>query len=120
MSANHAMLPNGYPCPELVPFVREAAPLAKESDSQSASGTESHRRAKAFLTAIDFEATSIDFEVASALSLCVGWHAEQRGEVYMIRTLQRIADHMKALQASLNQQREVNSPADLRIVTRSA
>ena len=76
---------------------------------------------KAFMTAIDFEVTSIDFEVASALSLCVGWHAEQRGDIYMIRTLQRIAEHMKALQAvqaSINQPRELNPPSDLHIVNR--
>jgi hypothetical protein len=123
MSANHAMLPNRYPRPELVPLVRETAPLAKESDSQSALGAESLRRAKALMTAIDFEVSSIDFEVASALSLCAGWHAEQRGDIYMIRTLQRIAEHMKALQAvqaSISQPREVSSPSDLHIVNRSA
>jgi hypothetical protein len=117
------MLPNRYPRPELVPLVRETAPPAKESDGQSGSGTETLRRAKAMLSAIDFEVTAIDFEVASALSLCVGWHAEQRGDVYMIRTLQRIAEHMKALQAvqaSLNQPREANSTSDLHIVNRGA
>jgi hypothetical protein len=121
MSANPAMLPNTYAGPELVPFVREAAPLAKESDSHSASGSESLRRAKAFLTAIDFEVTSIDFEVAAALSLCGGWHAEQQGDVYLIRTLQRIAEHMKALQgiqATLNYSRDGNSTADLHVVNR--
>jgi hypothetical protein len=50
MSANPAILPNTYAGPELVLFVREAPPLAKESDSHSASIAESHRRAKALLT----------------------------------------------------------------------
>lgn len=121
MSANPARFPNTYAGPELVAFVHEAAPLAKESDSHLASSAESARRAKAFLTAIDLEVTSIDFEVAAALSLCGGWHAQQQGDVYMIRTLQRIAEHMKALQAiraTLNQSRDGISPSDLHIVNR--
>jgi hypothetical protein len=50
MSANPAILPNTYVGLELVPFVREIPPLAKESDSHSAKSAESLRRAKAFLT----------------------------------------------------------------------
>jgi hypothetical protein len=122
MSANPAILPNTFAGPELVPFVREAAPLAKESDNHSALGAESLRRAKALLTAIDFEVTSIDFEVAAALSLCGAWHAEQQGDVYLVRTLHRIAEHMKALQgiqATLNHSRDGNSMSDLHVVNRS-
>jgi hypothetical protein len=121
MSANPAPLPNPFARPELVPFVREAAAQAKESDSQSASTTENHKRAKSYLSAIDFEVTAIDFEVASALSLCVGWHDQQDGDIYLIRTLQRIAENMKALQAiqaTLNQPREGSSSSDLHIVNR--
>jgi hypothetical protein len=121
MSASPAPLPNAYPRPELVSFVRDAASQIKESESQSAAVAEGQRRAKALLSAIDFEVTSIDFEVASALSLCVGWHDQQHGDIYLIRTLQRIAEHMKALQtiqATLNQPREASPSSDLHIVNR--
>lgn len=120
MSANPASLPNPYARPELVPFVRDAVPQSKEPESQSGSITENHKRAKSYLSAIDFEVTAIDFEVASALSLCVGWHEQQNGDIYLIRTLQRIAEHMKALQAiqaTLNQPRD-GSSSDLHIVNR--
>lgn len=121
MSANPAPLPNAFARPELVPFARETANQAKESDSLSSSSTESIRRAKSVMNAIDFEVTAIDFEVASALSLCAGWHAQQDGDVYLIRTLQRIAEHMKALQSiqeSLSQHREGPTTAELRLVNR--
>jgi hypothetical protein len=121
MSANPAPLPNPYSRPELVPFTRETAPQSKESENQSGQTTESHRRAKSYLSAIDFEVNAIDFEVASALSLCVGWHDRQDGDIYLIRTLQRIAEHMKALQAiqeSLSQHREGPTTAELRLVNR--
>jgi hypothetical protein len=126
MSANPAPLPNPYAGPELVPFVRETAVQGKESDSPSPSspypsGPENFRRAKSLMNAIDFEVTAIDFEVASALSLCAGWHAQQQGDVYLIRTLQRIAEHMKALQTiqeSLSQHREGPTTAELRLVNR--
>jgi len=126
MSANPAPLPNPFARPELVPFVRETAVPAKESDNPSTSSpypssTESMRRAKSLMSAIDFEVTAIDFEVASALSLCAGWHAQQQGDVYLIRSLQRIAEHMKALQAiqeTLSQHREGPTTAELRLVNR--
>jgi hypothetical protein len=93
-NANPALLAiaNAFAGPELVPFVREAPALAKETNGLSASGAESLRLASGFLTAIDFE-------VAAAQSLCGPWHAEQRGEVYMNRSLDRISEHMKALKA---------------------
>ena len=49
MSANPAIPANTYAGRELVLFVIQAAPLAKESNSHSASIAESLRRAKAFL-----------------------------------------------------------------------
>jgi hypothetical protein len=121
MSANPAPLPNAFPGPELVPFIRDAAALGKESESPSASSVESLRRAKALMAAIDLEVSSIDFEVTSALSLCVAWHDRQDGNIYLIRTLQRIAEHMKSLhavQATLNQPREGIASSDLHIVNR--
>jgi hypothetical protein len=121
MSANPAPLPNAFAGPELVPFIRDAATSGKESDSPSTSSAESLRRAKALLAAIDFEVTSIDFEVTSALSLCVAWHDRKDGDIYLIRTLQRIAEHMKSLhaaQATLNQPRDVIASSDLHIVNR--
>jgi len=121
MSANPSILPGAYVGPELVPFVRETSPLARETEALSGSGTESARFAKGFLSAIDFEVTAIDFEVAAALSLYGGWDAQHKGEVYLLRTLERIAEHMKALleiQATLNQSREANSPHELRVVAR--
>jgi len=122
MSANPAPLPNAFTGPELVPFIRDVAASGKESDSPSASSVESLRRAKALMSAIDFEVTSIDFEVTSALSLCVAWHDRKDGDIYLIRTLQRIAEHMKSLhavQATLNQPREGIASSDLHIVNRS-
>jgi hypothetical protein len=121
MSANPAILPSAYIGPELVPFVCEAPALAKETDRVSVSSAENAKLAKGFLSAIDLEVTAIDFEVASALSLCVGWKAQNLSDVYLIRTLQRIAEHMKALQviqATLNQSREANSHAELHVVSR--
>lgn len=121
MSANPAPLPNPFARPELVPLVRETAVQAKESDRPSPSATETIRRARALMSAIDFEVTAIDFEVSSALSLCVGWHDRQDGDIYLIRTLQRISEHMKALQAvqeSLGQHREGPTTAELRLVNR--
>ena len=114
MSANPAPLPNAFAGPELVPFIRDAAASGKESDGPSASSAESLRRAKALLAAIDFEVTS-------ALSLCVAWHDRKDGDIYLIRTLQRIAEHMKSLhaaQATLNQPRDVIASSDLHIVNR--
>jgi hypothetical protein len=63
MSANSAILPNTYAGPELVPFVCEAAPLAKESDSRSASGAESLKRAKASLTANGLTISGSEFAI---------------------------------------------------------
>jgi hypothetical protein len=51
MSANPALLPNTYAGRELMLFVSEAAPWAKESNRHSASIAESLRRAKASLNA---------------------------------------------------------------------
>jgi hypothetical protein len=122
MSANPAPLPNPYARPELVPPARETAVQAKESDRPASSDTGTIRRAKTLMKAIDFEVTAIDFEVASALSLCAGWHAQQQGDVYLIRTLQRIAEHMKALQSiqeTLSQQQPVGvNTGELRLVNR--
>jgi hypothetical protein len=103
-NSNTALLAiaNAFAGPELVPFVREAPALAKEPSSLSASSAESLGLAKSFLTAIDFE-------IAAAQSLCGPWHAEQHGNIYLNRSLDRISEHMMALKsihAMLNKSRE--------------
>lgn len=92
MLANSANLTNAYAGPKVVPIVREAPALVKETESLSRSGAEGHGLAEGFLTAIDFE-------VAAALCLYRGWHAERKGDVYLIRTLERISEHLKAMKA---------------------
>ena len=92
MSAHASMLPNAYTGPEFVPFVCEDPALANETGFPPESSAESLRLEKGFLTAIDFE-------VAAAVSLCAAWHADWRGDVYLIRTLERISEHLKALKA---------------------
>lgn len=106
MAANPSIRPNSYAAPELVPFVREDFLLAQERDGPQVSGAETLKLARGFLEAIDFEVTAIDFEVAAALCLSGSRQAQHEGEVYLVRTLERIAEHMKSLQAiqtSLNQ-----------------
>lgn len=103
--AHASILANAYAGPEFVPFECESPVSAEESDSLSESSAESLRLAKGFLTAIDFE-------VAAALSLCGSWHADWKADVYLIRTLERIADHLKALkatQATADEARDANS-----------
>jgi len=88
-----------------VPFECKTPVLAEESDSLSESNAENLRLAKGFLTAIDFE-------VSAALSLCGGWHADWKGDIYLVRTLERISDHLKALKAiqtTVNQSQDGNS-----------
>ena len=107
MFAHAAILTNAYAGPEFEPFECETDVLAEESDSQSESSAESLRLAKGFLTAIDFE-------VAAALSLCGGWHTDWKADIYLIRTLERIADHLKALkaiQAMADQSGDGDSPS---------
>jgi hypothetical protein len=103
-NSNAALLAiaNAFAGPELVPFVREAPALAKETNGPSTSSAEGLSLAKGFLTAIDFE-------IAAAQSLCGPWHAEQHGNVYLNRSLERISEHMKALKAihaTLNKSRD--------------
>jgi hypothetical protein len=103
-NSNAALLAiaNAFAGPELVPFVREAPVLPKETTGLSASSAESLRLATGFLTAIDFE-------IAAAQSLSGSWHAEQHGHVYLNRSLERISEHMKALRAlhgTLNKSRD--------------
>jgi hypothetical protein len=43
--------------------------------------------------------TAIDFEIESARTLSRVWHAEPGGHVYLVRTLERISEHLKALHA---------------------
>jgi hypothetical protein len=103
--AHAAILKNSYADPEFAPVECETAALAGEPESQSALSAESLRFAQGTLTAIDFE-------VAAALSLCGGWHADWKADVYLVRTLERIADHLKALkatQATAGQSRDANS-----------
>ncbi len=105
MFANAAILTKAYAGPEFVPLECETPVLAEESDSQSEASAESLRLAKSFITAIDFE-------VAAALSLCNAWRADWKDDLYLVRTLERIADHLKALkaiQATVDQSRDASS-----------
>jgi hypothetical protein len=63
MSPNPAILLNTYAGPELVPFVRDAPPLAIESDSHSALSAESLRRSKALLTANGLTISGSEFAI---------------------------------------------------------
>ncbi len=90
--AHAGILTNAYAGPEFEPFECEAPVWAEESDGQSLSSAENVRLAKGFITAIDFE-------VVAALSLCGGWHADWKDDIYLVRTLERIAGHLKALKA---------------------
>jgi hypothetical protein len=99
MAAKASLFPSPYLGPELVHPVREAIAANEEPETLSGSGSESARRAKGLLEAIDFEVTAIDFEVASAQCLYGVWQSHRQGDVYLIRTLDRISAHMKALHA---------------------
>jgi hypothetical protein len=104
MFAHVATLTNSYAGPKIEPFECEAHVLAEGSDTESVSNAESLKLAKGFLTAIDFEVTA-------AFSLCGSWQADRKSEVFLLRTLGRIADHLKALkaaQATVDQFRDVN------------
>jgi hypothetical protein len=104
--AHAALLRNAYAGPEFEPFECETPVSAEEPESRSVSGAESVKLANGFITAIDFE-------VAAALSLCGGWHDDWKSDVYLVRSLQRIADHLKALKAiqtTAGQSRDVNPP----------
>jgi hypothetical protein len=59
------------------------------------------------MEAIDFEVTAIDFEVESARSLYGRWNAEPKSDVYLLRTLERISEHLRALHAI---QADLNDP----------
>jgi hypothetical protein len=103
--AHASILTNAYAGSEFAQFEAETAALAEESHSQSASSAESLRLAKSALTAIDFE-------VAAALSLRGGWHADWKADIYLVRTLERIAEHLgalKAIQATVDQSRDASS-----------
>jgi len=97
------------PCgtPELVSFEREIVPLAGNAEIGSTSVSEGLPLAQGLLNAIEFEVTAIDFEVEAARSLYGVWHAQHQGEIYLIRTLDRISEHLRALQAI---QTEVGDP----------
>jgi hypothetical protein len=99
MAAKASLFPSPYLGPELVHPVREAIASNEKPEALSGSGSESARRAKGLLEAIDFEVTAIDFEVASAQCLYGVWQSHRQGDVYLIRTLDRISEHMKALHA---------------------
>lgn len=92
MFAHAALLRNAYAGPEFEPFECETPALGEESGSQPAPSADNLMLTRGFLTAIDFE-------VSAALSLCGGWHADWKSDVYLVRTLERIADHLKALKA---------------------
>jgi len=91
--AHAAILTNSYAGPEFAPIERQSAALAEGSDSQSESSAENLKLANSALTVIDFE-------VAAALSLCSGWNADWKADVYLVRTLERISGHLKALKAA--------------------
>jgi len=90
MAANPSILPHSHPRQELVPYVHESPTPSEE--------TEGLTLAANLLGAINFEVTAINFEVAAALKLSPAWHADPHAGVYMVRTLERIAVHMKSLQ----------------------
>jgi hypothetical protein len=117
MAAKASLFPSPYPGPALVTPVREAVASNEEAGSLSGSGLENTGRAKGLLEAIDFEVTAIDFEVASAQCLYGVWQSHRQGDVYLIRTLDRISEHMKALhaiQAKLSEPEHCMLPADSR------
>jgi hypothetical protein len=99
MAAKASLFPSPYSGPELVPPVRDAGAPDEEKDGLSGSVLETARQARRLLDAIDFEVTAIDFEVASAQCLYGVWQSHRQGDVYLIRTLERISEHMKALHA---------------------
>jgi hypothetical protein len=121
MAAKASLFPIPYLGPELVLPVREAIASNEEIETLSRSGSESARRAQGLLAAIDFEVTAIDFEVASAQCLYGVWQSHRQGDVYLIRTLNRISEHMKALhaiQATLSERADSMLPADARSASR--
>jgi hypothetical protein len=73
-------------------FAAKGRPFGKETDSPTALMAESLGITKGFLKAIDFEITA-------ARCLSGVWQAEPEGPVYLVRTLERISEHLKALQA---------------------
>lgn len=122
MAANPSILPNSYSRPALVPFVRESQAPSEEPDIASESNAEGLTLARNLLGAIDFEVTAINFEVAVALKLSPAWHADSHGNVYLVRTLERIAEHMKSLQdiqSALNPPRNESSHPDLYVINRT-
>ncbi len=102
MFAHASILTNAYAGPEFGPLDRQALASADESDTPSASAAENLRLANNSLTVIDFE-------VSAALSLCGGWHADWKADIYLVRTLERIAEHLKALK---EMQAVVSPPLD--------
>ena len=116
MSANALALRSLSAGPALVPSIRETLSLVDEAGDQAVQGSESVRFAEGFLRAIDFEVTAIDFEVAAARCLYGVWHEQRHGDVYLIRTVERIAEHLKALQAiqaKLIRSGDGSTPAEL-------
>jgi hypothetical protein len=99
MPANASALKIPYAKLELVPFAGDALRSVEEPASVPASRAESARFAKGAFKAIDFEVTAIDFEVEAARCLYGSWQAQRQGDVFLIRTLDRISEHLKALQA---------------------
>ncbi len=91
--AHAAILTNSYAGPEFAPIERESVASAKGSEGQSEAGAENLKLANGALTVIDFE-------VAAALSLCGSWNADWKADVYLVRTLERISGHLKALKAA--------------------
>jgi hypothetical protein len=71
-------------------YATKGSAFGNETDSLSASDAKSLKVVTGILTAIDFE-------IAAARSLSRVWHAEPGGHVYMVRTLERIAEHTTAL-----------------------
>jgi hypothetical protein len=73
-------------------FAAKGRPFGKETDSPTGLIAESLGVTKGFLKAIDFEITA-------ARSLSGVWQEEPEGHVYLVRTLERMSEHLKALQA---------------------
>jgi len=93
MLANTSGLTNAYAGSVFAPLVCEAPAFGHEADCPLVSNPEGIKLAKDSLKAIDLE-------VAAALCLSGAWHADRKGDVYFIRTIERIAEHMKVLKAA--------------------
>ncbi len=92
MFANSSTPQNSFTGPRVVPIVREAPTLSKEPEYLPESIADNAGPAEDILQAIDFE-------VAAALCIYGSENGGRRGGVYLVRALERISEHVKALKA---------------------